>query len=92
MKKDINIFCNCGCGNGFTFMFRIEPDDEIDWVYISSLTFVFYSMQHNFLKTLKRRIQAAWFMLRGKEYQLHEVVLTKEQWKDFVKAVNEVKL
>ena len=92
MKKDINIFCNCGCGDGFTFTFRVEPDDEFDYVYFSTFTSVFYSMSRSFLNTLRRRIEAAWFMLRGKEFYLHEVILTKEQWSDFVKSVNEVKL
>lgn len=92
MKKYINILCNCGCGDVFTFTFMIEPDGEFDYVYLSSFTSMFYSIQHSFFKTLKRRIQAAWFMLRGKEFLLHEVILTKEQWNDFVKAVNEVKV
>lgn len=92
MKKDINISCNCGCGNGFSFTFRIEDDDDFDYVYLSTFSSGFYANQCKFLKILKRRIQAAWLMLRGKEFYLHEVVLTKEQWKDFVKAVNEVKL
>ena len=92
MKKDINISCNCGCGDGFSFTFRIEDDDEIDWVYLSTFTSGFYSMQCNLLTILKRRIRAAWFMLRGKEFYLHDIVLTKEQWNDFVNTVNEVKL
>ena len=92
MKKDINIYCNCGCINGFSFTFRIEDDDDLDYVYLSTFASGFYAYQCKFLKILKERIKAAWFMLRGKEYHLHEVILTKEQWDDFVKAVNEVKL
>lgn len=91
MKHDINILCDCGCDDGFSFKFRFEYDDD-DRVYISTLTSGFYAKQHGLFDKLKRRIKAAWFMLRGKEYYLHEIMLTKEQWNGFVEAVNKVKL
>lgn len=91
MNKDINVLCSCGCSDGFSIKFRFEYDDD-DLVFISTLTSGFYSQQCSFINRIKRRIKAAWFMLRGKEFYLHEIVLTKEQWGEFVKTVNEVKL
>lgn len=91
MNKDINVFCNCGCGDGFSIKFRFEYDDD-DLVFISTLTSGFYAQQCGFVNRIKRCIKAAWFMLRGKEFYLHEIALTKEQWKEFVKTVSDVKL
>ena len=89
MQKDLNVRCTCGCGNGFQIIFRFEEDEN--YVYIDTLTSGFYSEQRGIWDTIKRRIEAAWFMLRGQEYHLHDVVLSKDQWNEFVKAANEVK-
>ena len=92
MKDNISVFCNCGCDNGFRIRFRFEGDDDLEYVYMSTITSGFVAHQIWGLHRMIRRIRAAWFMLRGKEYLLHDIVLTKEQWNDFVKTVNEVKL
>ena len=90
MKKDINLFCSCGCGNGLQIILRLDEDDH--FAYINTLASGFYTEQRSIWKTIMHRIKAAWFMLRGKEFYLHEILITKYQWNDFVKAVNEVKL
>lgn len=92
MKDNISVFCNCGCDDGFRIRFRFEGDDDLEYVYMNTITSGFAAHQTSFLRRMTRRIRAAWFMLRGKEFYLHDIVLTKEQWNDFVKAVNEVKL
>lgn len=88
MQKDLHIHCTCGCGNGFQIMFRFEEDEN--YAYIDTLTSGFYSEQRGIWDTIKRRIKAAWFMLRGQEYRLHEVVLSKDQWNEFVETANKV--
>ena len=50
----------------------------------------FYAHQCGLGKRLLRRIKAAWFMLCGKEYLLHEIVLDKDHWASFVGAINEL--
>lgn len=84
--KDINVRCCCGCGEAFQIEFRV--DDEKDYAIISTLTSGFYAHQTCLWGRIKRRIQAAWCMLIGKEYYLHEVVLTKDQWGKFVEDIN----
>lgn len=91
MNNNITTFCNCGCDEGFLIRFRFEYDDD-DRVYISTITPGFYAHQCGFLDRIKRRIKSAWFMLCGKEFYLHEIMLDREQWKNFVKSINEVKL
>lgn len=85
--KNIDLHCKCGCGDSFSITFRIE--DDKDYAIISTLTAGFYAHQLGFWDRIKRRIHAAWFMLRGKEYYLHEVILTKEQWNEFVEEIKE---
>lgn len=88
MRKDMNILCDCGCGNGFQIIFRFDTDEK--YVYIDTLASGFYAGQRGIWATIKSRIQAAWFMLIGKEYRLHDVMLNKEQWKEFVKTANTI--
>lgn len=88
MVKGIHIPCTCGCGNGSRIVFRLKKDEE--FAYIDTLASGFYTEQRGIWATIKKRIKAAWFMLSGKEYHLHDVILSKEQWNAFVDAVNEV--
>lgn len=91
MKNDFQVLCNCGCDNGFAIKFRFTSDQG-DVIFISTLTAGFSAYQTSFFYRIARRIQAAWFMLRGKEFYLHEITLNKEQWDDFVATVNNVDL
>jgi bifunctional N-acetylglucosamine-1-phosphate-uridyltransferase/glucosamine-1-phosphate-acetyltransferase GlmU-like protein len=86
MKNLFNVNCDCGCGNGFLVQFLFDTDD--DFIGISTVTSGFYSHQNKFWHRIFRRVRAAWFMLRGKEYYLHDIVLSKENWKRFVETVN----
>lgn len=86
--KDIHIHCTCGCGNGFQIIFRLNEDEE--FAYIDTLASGFYTKQRGIWEIISR-IKAAWFMLRGKEYCLHEVMLSKKQWDEFANAINEVR-
>lgn len=78
----INCGCGCGCDDSFNIQFWFEEFD--DWCIFSSQASVFYLKQTSFFQVWKARIKAAWAMLRGKEYCLHEVCLTKEQYNNLV--------
>lgn len=82
------IRCSCGCGNGISVDFKFTKVNGC--VYVETIVPGFYAYQGNFVSRLFRRIKAAWFMLIGKEYALHEIVLDKEHWTYFVKAINEL--
>lgn len=86
MNKPIIIFCKCGCDHGINIDFRFE---EVDGdICISTIASCFSARQLAFRKRIGRCLKAAWFMLRGKEYELHDVILNREEWKKFVYAVN----
>lgn len=89
IENNIIISCGCGCGDGFEIAFKC-CDDEYDCVYLSTTTSGFYAMQDSFARRMARRIKAAWFMLMGKEFLLHEVIVNKERWNNFVDEVNNI--
>lgn len=88
MKRTFHTCCQCGCGNGFLISVRCE--DEDGYMTISTTTSGFMALQPGVWGTIKRRIKAAWFMLRGKEYCLHDVILDKNHWNQFTKFINMV--
>lgn len=89
IENNIIICCGCGCGDGFEIAFKC-CDDGYDCAYLSTTTSGFYAMQDSFARRMARRIKAAWFMLMGKEFLLHEVIINKERWNNFVDEVNNI--
>lgn len=87
MNHEIVTFCNCGCGDGFVIKFRHSYDGHT-YVYLETLVSGHSAKQNDFFRSIKFRIKAAWFMLTGKEYLLHDVMLGKQQWNQFVDMVN----
>lgn len=87
MNHEIVTFCNCGCGDGFVVKFRYSYDGHT-YVYLETLTSGCAAKQGNIIQIIKSRIKAAWFMLVGKEYLLHDVMLDKHQWNKLVDMVN----
>lgn len=88
LENNISTLCTCGCDNGIVVKIFCEDDD--DYAFISTVANCFYSKQDGILRTIARRMKAAWFMLCGKEFRLHEVALSKKDWVKFVEAVNNV--
>lgn len=88
MLDNCTVYCKCGCGKGLSVNFRFA--EESGEVVIDTITSGFYAHQPGFFYRLKRRLLAAWYMLCGKEYLLHEVVLDSAHWNDFVAAINEM--
>lgn len=89
MKHDIYVKCDCGCGAAFDIAVRLDATDDY-FVAIDTLIPGFYANDWSTIAIIKHRVKAAWYMLRGKEYYLHEVALSKKHWNEFVDAVNEV--
>lgn len=83
-SDSFSVVCNCGCNNGFDINFRFEHDDQI---YIHTFVGGFYAKQHSVFSVIADRVRAAWFMLTGKEYRLHEIILTKAQYRRFAGTV-----
>ena len=90
MRKNVIINSDCGCGAAFNIAIRLDRIDDDGFVVVETLVPGFYAHGLNTIAIIKYRVKAAWYMLRGKEYNLHEVALDKKHWNEFVDAVNEV--
>lgn len=88
MVDEIKVECDCGCGNGLHVCIYGEDNDA--YVSVTTTASVFFERQCGIFEKLMNRIKAAWFMLCGKEYLMHDIVLSYEQWNEFVDAVNKV--
>lgn len=86
--KNINAHCKCGCGDGMCVEFYIEGEDP--FVVVSTVTSGYHSKSRGPIRVIVDRIRAAWFMLRGKEYCLHELILEPDQWNEFVEDINNI--
>ena len=83
--NDIHVHCSCNCGDCIDMRFFI--DDDEDFCYIGTSASVFYMKQEGLWGTICQRLKAAWFMLRGKEYRLHELVLSWEDYQNFADKI-----
>ena len=79
--------CACHCGDGIEIKVFVDADDD-DFCFMSTRASVFYMKQDGIINTIKSRLKAAWYMLRGKEYCLHEIVLTLAEYKHLVELMN----
>lgn len=89
MNDIIRVHCSCCCEDGFVINFDFS--EEYGYATISTVAAGFYTKYGGPFQIIKDRIKSAWFMLTGKEYLLHEIMLNKTQWNEFVEAVNKVK-
>ena len=78
LDKELRLYVECAAGDCAMSLltWRMEQDSELKYVYIESLTPDFYSKQVGILRNIWNIVRAAWFMLRGKEYQLTELIVT----------------
>lgn len=83
--NDIHVHCSCNCGDCIDMRFFI--DDDEDFCYIGTSASVFYMKQDGLWGTIRQRLRAAWFMLCGKEYRLHELVLSWEDYQNFADKI-----
>lgn len=80
--SEIKIDCDCGCS-------IVRVMDLDDFLTIDFLYNTFQSKQVTPTRILKNRLKMMWYALLGKEYRLHEIVVTREQLKQLAKDINE---
>lgn len=88
--KVVIVNCNCGCDEAIQIkklVYDVKDDDEY---YLSILAGEFGSTQRGIFRTIGHRIKLAWKMLRGKEYLLTEIVMTKEELDEYKKVLKEL--
>lgn len=88
--KVVIVNCNCGCDEAIQIkklVYDVKDDDEY---YLSILAGEFGSTQRGIFRTIGHRLKLAWKMLRGKEYLLTEIVMTKEELDEYKKVLGEL--
>ncbi|MBR4023450.1 MAG: hypothetical protein IKI94_12830 [Ruminococcus sp.] len=84
MKRNEHvIFCECGCGNGVV----LKADNEESELSLQLVSDNFYTKQTNvFWEKLKR----IWFIIRGKEYRYFDILISKDELKEFKNFVSKL--
>jgi len=84
------IECDCGCGRLAISKWNEDPPEDEE-LFLSYSYPAFYSMQRGAWDIIKDRLQMIWFILRGKEFYLYELIIPRKQWDDFKAFINSVK-
>lgn len=90
-KDGNNIYadCHCGCDSGLRI--RVDKEDIRDlYVVVSYTSADFYKNQATWFSRLKLKLQKIWAILRNKDFYYSEVCMTKEEYQDFKKIINDV--
>ena len=77
--KKAAMFCKCGCSNGVVMEF--DPDD--DMLIFSLVSGRFSTGQKGIFSLIKEKLKRIWFVIQNKEYNYFEIVMEKDDIKDF---------
>lgn len=88
--KVVIVNCNCGCDEAIQIKKLVYDVKDEDEYYLSILAGEFGSTQRGIFRTIGHRLKLAWKMLRGKEYLLTEIVMTKEELEEYKKVLEEL--
>lgn len=86
-KKDLLLDCDCGCSSGIHF--RIDAEDPDMYMIMSYINSNWYRDQTTGWDRFKDKVKKIWCILRNKEYQYAEQVITKEGFEQFKKYINQ---
>lgn len=79
---ELIVSCKCGCDEGIHF--KIYNYEGGDYAFLTYTNGNFYTQQRPFLEKLKK----IWAIIRNKDFYYSDVVLTKEDFKEFKEWVN----
>ena len=81
--------CHCGCDSGLRI--RVDKEDMANLYAVITYTCShYYANQEGCFSRLKLKLQKIWAIIRNKDYVYSEVCMTKQEYQDFKKIINEV--
>lgn len=91
-KTAFYISCACGCDEAITFRI-VTPCDEkdTDYAFITYSRGSFYAEQNTFWDKICKKLSRIWAIIRNKDYYYSDIILTKEDFTQFVDYLNDVK-
>ena len=87
-KKDLVVTCRCGCEEGVHITISHE-DGEDYYAYQCFMNGNFYKDRCGMFATLKNKLNKIWAIIRNKDYYYYDVVMTKKDFEEFKKFVNQ---
>lgn len=81
-NKEMIITCRCGCDEGIKVKIEEFFDDYCYQTYISG---IFYKEQAGLLDKIKK----IWAIIRNKDFYYSEIIMSREDFKEYKKWINE---
>ena len=94
-KKELIVKCSCGCGQAFNIIIDADKDENRD---TSHDLYAFICFMKNNCETeydknpwraFKIKMKKIWFILRGKDYCYSDTVMSKKDFEEFKKYINQ---
>lgn len=81
-NKEIIITCDCNCDEGI----RVKIDESYgDYCYLTYISGNWYKEQN----VLSKKLKKIWNIIRNKDFYYSEVVMSKEDFEEYKKWINE---
>lgn len=87
-KKDLIATCKCGCDEGIRLHISHESEED-DYAYMCFTNGNFYKEQSGVFRTLENKLKKIWAIIRNKDYYYSDVIMSKEEFEQFKKWVNQ---
>lgn len=81
-RLKLNLECDCGCQSELVIT---EFDKEAGLFTVGNKVSGWFSSQQGILWNINHRLKFIWFVLRGKEFYLHDIVVEREDLVKFLK-------
>lgn len=84
--------CNCGCGSELQIKRWVDEDSELPVEYYISLhNSLFDQEQLGIFRLIARRLKRAWCDLIGKNYLYMDIVMSEQEFDDFIETCKNVR-
>ncbi len=89
-KKELIVTCNCGCGQSYSLI--VDDDLKTDELY-AFLCFMKCNFDTEYDKNpwraFKIKLKKIWYIIKGRDYCYSDTVMTREDFEEFKRYVNQ---
>lgn len=86
--------CGCGCNSEIQIKKFIDEDKEVnipDEYYISLHSSKFEEEQAGIFTVIGKRLKRAWYNLIGKDYLYMDILLSEQEFDEFIEKLQKVR-
>lgn len=91
-KEELIVTCNCGCHDALHICIdEPEPKDEYDiYAMMSYMNGNWYRDQdYSIIRVIEKKLKKIWAIIRNKDFYYSDVLMTKEDFEQFKKYINQ---